>query len=63
MGLKCCSIIAVIGKSNQESKACTKVGLKEAKSATMNIFRKKLFCFQIICKSRIKLCFHNKSVH
>ena len=37
--------------------------LKETKSATMNIFRNFLFCFKIICKSRIKLCFHNKSVH
>ena len=37
--------------------------LKEAKSATMNIIRQKIFSFQIICKSRIKLCFHNKSVH
>ena len=37
--------------------------LKEAKSATMNIFRKKIFSFLIICKSRIKICFHNKSVH
>ena len=36
---------------------------KKAKSATMNIFRIFLFAFQIICKSRIKLCFHNKSVH
>ena len=35
---------------------------KEAKSATMNIFRQKMFSFQIICKSRIKLCFLNKSV-
>ena len=35
----------------------------EAKSATMNIFRKKIFSFHIICKSRIELCFHNKSVH
>ena len=32
---------------------------KEAKSATMNIFSEKIFSFQIICKSRIKLCFHN----
>ena len=30
-------------------------------SATMNIFQNFLFSFQIICKSRIKLCFHNKS--
>ena len=36
---------------------------KETKSATMNIFRKKIFSFQIICKSRIKLSFHNKPVH
>ena len=28
----------------------------------MNIFQKKLFSFKIICKSRIKLSFHNKSV-
>ena len=27
------------------------------------MFRKKLFSFKIICKSRIKLCFHIKSVH
>ena len=37
--------------------------LKETKSATMNIFRKIFLSFQIICKSRIKLSFHNKSVH
>ena len=29
----------------------------------MNIFRKQLFSFLIICKNRIKLSFHNKSVH
>ena len=34
---------------------------KAAYSVTMNIFRKKIFSFQIICKSRIKLCCHNKS--
>ena len=31
--------------------------LKETKSAAMNIFRKKIFSFKIICKSRIKLSF------
>ena len=36
---------------------------KETKSATMNIFRFFLFSFQIICKSRIKIRFHNKYVH
>ena len=36
--------------------------VKEAKSATMNIFRKFLFSIEIICKSRIKLSFHIKSV-
>ena len=36
---------------------------KETKSATINIFRTKIFSFKIICKSRIKLSFHNKSVH
>ena len=36
--------------------------VKAAYSVTMNIFRKFLFSFQIICKSRIKLCFHNKNV-
>ena len=36
--------------------------LKETKSAAMNIFQKNLFSFLIICKSRIKLCCHNKSV-
>ena len=36
--------------------------LKETKSATMNTFRKKII-FLMICKSRIKLSFHNKSVH
>ena len=36
---------------------------KETKSATMNIFRKFLFSFIIICKSRIKLSFLNKYVH
>ena len=35
--------------------------IKDAYSVTMNIFRKKIFSFQIICKSRIKLCCHNKS--
>ena len=34
---------------------------KAAYSVTMNIFRKKIFSFLIICKSRIKLCCHNKS--
>ena len=29
----------------------------------MNIFRKKIFYFLIICNSRIKLCFHDKSIH
>ena len=40
------------------------VSFKETKSVTMNIFRKKkkIFSFYIICKSRIKLCFHNKNV-
>ena len=36
---------------------------KETKSATVNIFRKKIFSLKIICKSRIKFIFHNKSVH
>ena len=36
--------------------------VKETKSATMNIFRNFLFSFKIICKSRTKLCFHNKNV-
>ena len=36
--------------------------LKAAYSVTMNIFRIFLFSFKIICKSRIKLCFHNKNV-
>ena len=35
--------------------------IKAAYSVTMNIFRKKIFSYQIICKSRIKLCCHNKS--
>ena len=35
--------------------------VKEAKSVILNIFRKKIF-FYIICKNRIKLCFHNKYV-
>ena len=34
--------------------------LKETRSATMNIFEKKIIL--IICKSRIKLCFHYKYV-
>ena len=33
------------------------IQLKEAKSATMYIFRKKIFSFQIICKSRISYVF------
>ena len=33
------------------------LSLKEAKSATMNFFRK---VFIFFCKSRIKLCFHIK---
>ena len=39
------------------------VTFKETKSATMNIFRKIFFSKNGVCKSRIKLCFHNKSVH
>ena len=35
--------------------------LKVTKSAIMNIFRKKIF-LNYICKNRIKLCFHDKSV-
>ena len=39
------------------------MSFKETKSTTMKFFEKKiLFSFKIICKSRIKLCFHNKSV-
>ena len=37
--------------------------LKETKSATMNIFQKKIFSKNGVYKSRIKLCFHNMSVH
>ena len=33
------------------------------KSATMIIFRKKFFSKNGVCKSRIKSCFLNKSVH
>ena len=36
---------------------------KETRSATMNIFRKIFFCKNGVCKSRIKSCFLNKSVH
>ena len=36
--------------------------VKAAYSVTMNIFRIFFFSFLIICKSRIKLCFHNKNV-
>ena len=36
---------------------------KSTKYAIMNTFRKIIFLFSIICKNRIKLCFHNKSVH
>ena len=36
---------------------------KAAYSVTFDIFRNFLFSFLIICKSRMKLCFHNKSVH
>ena len=36
---------------------------KETKSATMNIFRKKIFSKNGVCKRRIKLCLNNKSVH
>ena len=36
---------------------------KDTKPATMNIFRKKNPFFLNHCKSRIKLSFHNKSVH
>ena len=35
-------------------------GVKETKSVTMNIFRKKIFSFYIICKGRINLRFYNK---
>ena len=41
----------------------TGVFLKAAYSVTLNIFRKILFAFLIICKRRIKLSFHNKSVY
>ena len=41
----------------------THASFKETTSATMNIFRIFLFSFLIICKRRIKLCFHNKKVH
>ena len=41
---------------------CSKIPFKAAYSVTMNIFRKNFFSFQIICKRRIKLCFHNKNV-
>ena len=42
--------------------SCTDI--KETKSATVNIFRKKNFLpFSIIFKSRIMLSFHNKSAH
>ena len=43
-------------------KQATLINLKAAYSVTMNIFRIFLFSFQIICKSRIQLCFHNKNV-
>ena len=33
--------------------------LKETRSVTMNIFRKKFFSFKFICKNSFKLCFHN----
>ena len=36
---------------------------KAAYSVTFDIFRNFLFSFYIICKSRIKLFVHNKSVH
>ena len=36
--------------------------LKETRSVIINIFQKKIFSFYIICKNRIKLCFHNKYV-
>ena len=39
------------------------LSLKEAKSATINIFLNLLFSFQIICKSIIKLRFDNNYVH
>ena len=38
------------------------IRVKAAYSVTMNIFRNFLFSFLIICKSRNKLCFHNKNV-
>ena len=40
-----------------------RLSLKETNSATMNIFHKIFFSKNGVCKSRIKLCFHNKSVH
>ena len=36
---------------------------KETRSAIMNIFRKKIFSKNGVCTSKIKSCFHNKSVH
>ena len=39
-----------------------KSAFKAAYSVTMNIFRFSLFSLYTICKSRIKLCFHNKNL-
>ena len=51
-------------KSKKEVSASNEYALfKETKSASMNIFRKIFFSKNGVCKSRIKLCFHNKSVH
>ena len=37
--------------------------LKETRSATLNILRKIFISKNGVCRSRIKLCFHNKYVH
>ena len=50
-----------IGKADHDI-VYVEYDIKAAYSVTMNIFRKNFFSFKIICKSRIKLCFHNKNV-
>ena len=58
------SVQCILAKVDVQVGALLRGPFKETRSATVNIFRFFfLFSFQIICKSGIKLCFYNKSVH
>ena len=57
-----CEIISKLDQGFEEDLSFKSI-VKAAYSVTLNIFRKNFFSFKIICKSRIKLSFHNKFVH